>query len=224
MHNGLKIEPLSYYGYPMLNMLMKTKGIHEPQEERAFLNVLEVLPSEPKMLELGSYWSFYSMCFLRRFPQGESFLVEPTAEGLEFGKSNFRINSLEGNFLQAYIGAQDGIADDGIDVISVDAFMDKNAIDFVDILHADIQSHELLMLRGAQKLLSEKKAGYIFISTHSNELHYGCKRTLEENGFEIVASLDIEQTYSFDGLIVAKNPKYPGVEPLKLSEKPRIVT
>ena len=77
MHNGLKIEPLSYYGYPMLKMFKLTKGIHEPQEERIFIEVLKVLPKNAVMLELGSYWAFYSMCFCLAVDQPRSFLVEP---------------------------------------------------------------------------------------------------------------------------------------------------
>ena len=41
MHNGLKIKPLSYYGYPVLEMLIRNKGIHEPQEEYVFQEVLK---------------------------------------------------------------------------------------------------------------------------------------------------------------------------------------
>ncbi len=55
MHNGIKIDPLSYYSLPMLKMLMINKGVHEPQEEKIFQEVLKSLPSERQltMLELG---------------------------------------------------------------------------------------------------------------------------------------------------------------------------
>jgi hypothetical protein len=44
MHNGIKIKPLSYYGFPMLRMFKLCKGVHEPQEERVFQEVLKVMP------------------------------------------------------------------------------------------------------------------------------------------------------------------------------------
>src|SRR3954464_7231994 len=36
MHNGLRIARGSYYGYPITRMLRLNRGVHEPQEERAF--------------------------------------------------------------------------------------------------------------------------------------------------------------------------------------------
>ena len=36
MHNGLKVSPGSYYGYFYRRMLLRNRGVHEPQEERVF--------------------------------------------------------------------------------------------------------------------------------------------------------------------------------------------
>jgi len=41
----------------------------------------------------------------------------------------------------------------------------------VDIVHADIQGSELIMLRDMERTLLTKKVGYLFISTHSQLLH-----------------------------------------------------
>src|SRR5688572_3556147 len=43
MHNGLKIFLGSYYGPEYSQMLFKNKGVHEPQEERVFNEVLKSL-------------------------------------------------------------------------------------------------------------------------------------------------------------------------------------
>ncbi|MBI4681229.1 MAG: hypothetical protein HY753_08545 [Nitrospirae bacterium] len=66
MHNGIKVLPLSYSGYPMLKMLIENKGVHEPQEERVFFEILKKMPERAVMMELGCYWSFYSMCLTMR--------------------------------------------------------------------------------------------------------------------------------------------------------------
>ena len=63
MHNGVKIAPLSYYSAPMLKMLMLNRGVHEPQEERIFQDILRGIPEAGCMLELGAYWGFYSLWF-----------------------------------------------------------------------------------------------------------------------------------------------------------------
>lgn len=219
MHNGLKIEPLSYYGYPMLRMFKKSRGIHEPQEERIFLEVLKVMPDHAVMLELGSYWAFYSMCFCHAVREAQSYLIEPTDFGLAFGQRNFEINNFSGNFTLAYAGKTAGQAEDGIKIVCVDEFAAEKKLDFIDILHADIQGFELEMLMGASRMLEEKRAGYIFVSTHSNELHFSCIERLRVHGYKIITSIDLSETYSLDGLIVAHNPDYPAIDPIELSRK-----
>lgn len=61
MHNGILINLGSYYGPEYSKMLVLSKGVHEPQEERIFMEVLKVLKPGALMIELGSFWSFYSM-------------------------------------------------------------------------------------------------------------------------------------------------------------------
>jgi hypothetical protein len=101
--------------------------------------------------------------------------------------------------------------------MSVDQFVTDNGIDFVDILHSDIQGYEMLMLKGAQGLLSKKKVGYVFISTHSDELHSDCKGLMEELGFIRLCSANLQETYSQDGLLVYKNPAYKGKDKIEIS-------
>ncbi len=60
MHNGIKVDPLSYYSFPLLKMLIDNKGVHEPQEERIFQEALKTFDGSRQlnMLEMGAYWSF----------------------------------------------------------------------------------------------------------------------------------------------------------------------
>jgi hypothetical protein len=217
MHNGIKIDPLSYYGAPILKMLMENGGVHEPQEEKVFAKVLESLPQGKKtILELGAYWSFYSMWFLRSFPGSTAYMLEPELRNLYSGKKNFRLNDLEGNFFHLGIGEAEN---ENERITSPDSFCSKQNIDFIDILHADIQTFELAMLRGSKKLLGEKKVGYCFISTHSNELHEQCKALLTTYGFVLVADANLDESYSFDGILVMKDPAYPGIPHVDISKK-----
>ena len=62
---------------------------------------------------------------------------------------------------------------------------------------------------------------FLFISTHSNELHAECIRILQSHGYSILASADLEQTYSVDGLIVARGPRVFLPAELAISKKPR---
>ena len=217
MHNGIEIDPLSYYGAPILKMLMENGGVHEPQEEKVFAKVLESLPKGKKtILELGAYWAFYSMWFLKTFPGSSAYMLEPELRNLYSGKKNLRLNDLEGNFFHRGIGE---VVNEKERTTAVDFFCRQHKIDFIDILHADIQTYELAMLRGSAKLLEEKKVGYCFISTHSNELHEQCKTLLTGYGYKLVADANLDESFSFDGILVMKNPAYPGIASVGISKK-----
>ena len=215
MHNGIVIEPLSYYGFPILKVLVENKGIHEPQEEYVFQEVLKEMPDEATMIELGAYWSFYSMWFNKKVKKAKNYMIEPSH--LDDGIKNFKINKLHGNFFKAFIADIPGINENGVEIISIDNFIKENNIDFVDILHSDIQGEELSMLKGAINLLSKKRVGYIFISTHSDLLHEQCMNYLENAGYIRVSSANLQESYSWDGLLVYTNPDYKGIKELEIS-------
>jgi hypothetical protein len=202
MHNGVKVCAAGYYGSGILNMLIENRGVHEPQEESIFEAVIRGLPQDPIMLELGSYWAFYSLSLLNQRPKSRCFMVEPEAENLVSGQVNFRLNKRQGFFTQAFVGRDP--KDDPL-TISVDSFCDEHNISYLDILHADIQGYELEMLEGASLMLSFKRVGHVFVSTHTNQLHYSCIDLLKEYGYTILEECDLNSTCSVDGLIVAKN-------------------
>lgn len=219
MHNGIKVGARGYYGDGYLNLLTANKGVHEPQEERAFADVLKLLPSSATMLELGSYWAFYSMWFSKEVRTPHCHMVEPNFACMLSGKENFRRQGLVGQFTQAYIADKLDVASDGTDVITVDSYCAKHAIDHLNILHSDIQGAEVAMLAGASRMLAARKVDYVFISTHSNDLHRGCITALEAQGYVILAEADIDDTYSGDGLIVAKGPHIENPRALEISHR-----
>jgi hypothetical protein len=97
--------------------------------------------------------------------------------------------------------------------------MKQKRIDFIDILHSDIQGYESDMLNSLRKELREKKIGYLFISTHSDQLHSESLRILIENDYIIVCHSDLKNSFSYDGLIVAKSSVYPGIDKIDISLK-----
>jgi hypothetical protein len=217
MHNGLKVYPLSYYGEHYYHLLQANKGVHEPQEERVFQEVLKALPKQATMIELGSYWSFYSMWFHKEIAQPTCYMIEPMAANIQYGKDNFRLNAMTGTFEQAYIDKTSSTNAQGEHTTSVDDFVARHQISFVDVLHSDIQGFEVAMLQGAVNLFEQKKVGYVFISTHTNDLHRDCLAFLQKYNFTILASADIYDTYSMDGLIAAKAPYYEGIAPVPIA-------
>ena len=201
MHNGIKVHPLSYYDRPMLQMLTTNQGVHEPEEERAFQVVLGMLPDRPVMIELGSYWAFYSMWFLRQSRNGRCFMVEASPDYMATGQRNFECNSLSGEFTCSKVASRSQP-----DTVCMDDFVAARKLETVHILHSDIQGAELEMLAGSKNLLSEEKIWFVFISTHSNPLHDDCLRVLSEHGYVVLRNTNLDKTSSADGLIVACSP------------------
>jgi len=201
MHNGVQVSANSYYGDGTLNMLLETEGVHEPQEEFVFEQVIRLLPEECTMLELGAYWAYYSLSLLAQRPQARCYLVEPDYLNILSGRLNFRLNRRKGRFLQAAVGRQDAKRPR---VVCVDSLCERHSLSHLHILHSDIQGAELDMLQGADGMLTAHAIDYVFISTHSNPLHEDCTRFLEAHDYTIVAEADLNDTYSYDGLIVAK--------------------
>ncbi|MGE3821361.1 MAG: FkbM family methyltransferase [Isosphaeraceae bacterium] len=220
MHNGIKVSALGYYGAGTMNMLAENRGVHEPQEERAFAEVLKHVPAGGSMLELGAYWGFYSVWFAKTVERPQNYLLEPEPENLKSARENFRINGASAVFDSAYVGATDGRADNGTPTVTVDTFCARHGIDRLTILHSDIQGFELDMLRGAERMLSCGNIDYVFISTHSNELHHACADALKAHGYVVLASADLDETYSVDGLLVAKRAAVEGPIEVPITRKP----
>jgi hypothetical protein len=218
MHNGLKISLASYYDYGNTILIRDNKGVHEPQEEYVFQEALKHVPVGGTMLELGSFWAFYSMWFAHDVKNARCFMIEPDPHKMNFGKLNFKLNNLKGTFDLGFIDKETNLSK-SIPTYSVDHLVKKYNLDFLDVLHSDIQGYEYKMLEGASTTLKEKKAGFIFISTHSNALHESCTNLLIDHGYEILCSANLDESYSVDGLLVAKKPGYTSFGKIGISKR-----
>lgn len=208
MHNGIKVYPNSYYGDFTTKMLQVNRGVHEPQEERVFAQVLPYIPEGGVIIELGAYWSFYSMWFYKEVRNALCYLIEPDKNSLEIGKKHFEINNMRGDFTLGGIGENS---------IKIDNFLKGRGLKRVDILHSDIQGTEFEMLLGARKSIAENVIKYFFISSHSQELHYKCLDFLKRHGYIIIASADFnKQTYCYDGVLVARSAVIDGPQPINI--------
>jgi hypothetical protein len=218
MHNGLKITLGSYYDYGNTVLMQENKGVHEPQEEYVFQEILKTLPENAAMMELGSYWAFYSMWFASAVKNPTCIMVEPDPHKMNFGKLNFKLNGFRGTFDLGFIDQHTDLKKN-IPTYGVDHLMKKHSVKFLHVLHSDIQGYEYKMLKGAQRSIDENKIGYIFISTHSNELHDQCHNFLAKNNFDIVCSANLDETYSWDGLLVTKSKFIEGLSSIEISKK-----
>lgn len=234
MHNGLEVVADGYYGEFITRIISKLRGHHEPQEEKVFHAVLSTLGPSPVMIELGGYWSYYSLWFLKARPKGRAIIVEPIASRLEVSRANFGLNGMRAEFVMAAVGAADsgeaefctGAESSIVPRVSVDGLRAERNVTDIDILHLDIQGFEGQALRGATKLLAERAARWIFVSTHrhledgrSMDLHEDCLCRLIGAGYDLVAAHTPEESYSTDGLIVVKRPGAPGPDRIMVSNR-----
>ncbi len=225
MRNGIVVHRGSYHGEWMMEIILKLRGHHEPQEERAFAEILPCLPTGACMLELGSSWAYYSMWFHQQVAQPRCFLVGPVPEKLAVGEEHFRLNKMKGTFLHGFIGRKsnpraqfvdwDGEKSD-IQMISVDGLMKQFELGKIDLLHADVQGAEFGMFIGADRSLHSHRLGYVFISTHGYE-HERCVSHLTTCGYRIIAVHSVLESFSGNGLIVARAPEYPGPDRVEIS-------
>lgn len=217
MHNGIRITLGSYYDYGNTHLLVENRGVHEPQEEYIFQQILPFVREGGTMMELGSYWAFYSLWFKQKVKNGKCFMIEPDPHKMNFGKLNFKLNGFDGTFKLGFI---DGFTDQrpNIPFYHVDHLIKTFNIEKLDILHSDIQGYELKMLQGARIALSQQQIVYTFISTHSNELHQQCIDELKGHGYIIVADANLTESFATDGVIFAKRPGAPGPDSLVITK------
>jgi hypothetical protein len=201
LHNGVRV-PIrgrgTYYG-PFSEILVINRGVHEPLEEYVFQQLLRVLGDSPLMLELGAYWGHYSMWLKKTRPNSTVILVEPDANNLATGVNNFEKNGLSGEFVKSTVGRAH---------LQIDAFCNIRKLKRIDVLHVDIQGYELEMLEGCHESLAETRIDYLFISTHSQDIHVNTLKELNGHGYRVEVSSDFDnETTSFDGFIFASSPR-----------------
>jgi hypothetical protein len=193
--------------------------VHEPQEERVFAEVLPRLPAGAVMLELGAYWAFYSLWFQQAVRNGRNILVEPDGANLNAGRLNFALNNFTGEFFQGCVGERYSSHPYDAPTVSVDWLAEKFSLERVHLLHSDIQGFELAMLRGADRMLRERRVDYIFISTHGEALHQQCRQELVARDYHIFAEHTLAESYSVDGLLAARRRELPGVDRVPIAKK-----
>ena len=220
MHNGLRVVEDGYIGRWVTEIIRIFEGFHEPQEEKAFAEILRYIPENGVMIELGSWWSYYSLWFQKEVAHARNYMIEPDINNLEVGRRNFALNDMKGHHFNAAVGKvsiesilyrcyESDNVERPVEVVSMDDFVMREGIKYVDLLLADIQGFELDMLEGARRTIENRKIRFLVLSTHhhsiSNDplMHQKCLAFLQDHGAHILVEHTIAELYSGDGLIVA---------------------
>ena len=215
MHNGIVVGKNTYCGQ-YSNCLQTNLGCHEASEERMFQEVLNDIDDGATMVELGSYWAFYSIWFNKQINNARNFCIEPDPRCMKVGKENAKLNEVSTmKFIGDNIGSfplnQCYDIENTLEVYrkkhkrrKFKEHVKTQNIEYIDLLHCDIQGNEIILLPQISDMLEEKKIKYIFISSHSDSLHDYCINFLKNKDYRIIASADFEkETFCHDGVIVA---------------------
>jgi FkbM family methyltransferase len=233
MHNGLKVVADGYYGGWMTKLIGLCRGHHEPQEERVFHEVVSRLGPTAAMVELGGFWAYYSLWFLHGAPGRRAIVVEPDPANLEIGKRNAALNRLAPEFVAGYVAREaagpaafqsESSGTVMLSCWSVPQLLRDHHIDALDILHLDIQGAELGVIESCAELFRQNRIGWVFVSTHAYQItgdpltHQRCLSLLRQSGAVIEADHDVHESFSGDGLIVARfAPAPPEWRPVELT-------
>jgi FkbM family methyltransferase len=232
MHNGVRVVAGGYYGDWMTGIIERLRGHHEPQEEAVFHEILKHLAPQATMLELGGFWSYYSLWFKSEHgEQRHAFVVEPDPNHIAIGRANAALNNSEITFVQSSVGpepisavkfATESAGTIRIPQISVASLLREHRIPKLDVLHCDTQGAETAIIRSCESLLRGHAIRFAIVSTHSHHIsgdpitHQRCLAMLKDFGGTILAEHDVHESFSGDGLIAA----YFGAEPIEWNEPP----
>jgi FkbM family methyltransferase len=232
MHNGVRVVAGGYYGDWMTGIIERLQGHHEPQEEAVFHEILKHLAPDATMLELGGFWSYYSLWFKSEHgDQRRAYVVEPDPAHIAVGRANAALNDTEITFVQGCVGAEpiravtfptESAGNIRIPQISIASFLREHRISKLDVLHCDTQGAETEIIRSCETLFRDHAIRFGIFSTHSHHIsgdpltHQRCLEMLRDFGGTILAEHDVHESFSGDGLIAA----YFGREPIAWNEPP----
>ncbi len=224
MHTGLVVKRGGYYGEWMERIIKELKGHHEPQEEKVFHEILKRLDANSAMIELGSFWAYYSLWFNKSIKNAINICCEPDPNNIKIGKANAELNEADMTFINSAAGKDDGTIIDfpmesnpgeikKVPIISVDKIVEQNKLKKLDLLHMDVQGHELQAIMGAKKTIEKSKLRFLIVSTHHYSIsgdprtHFKCAELIESLGGHIIANHTVLESFSGDGLIAASFDK-----------------
>ena len=184
---------------------------HYDDEIKLFNQVLDnVEDHEPVMIEVGSFWAWWSLMFRKRFNKGKNILIEYAKTQLRCGERNFELNKC--SYVSYHAGmaishtTQKGVKDLGNN-ITLSQVIKENKISTVDVLHMDIQGSELEALKSMSEFLENRTIRQIVIGTHNHlvgyDVHESTVRHLMKYKYKLIKSI---RNSTDDGYIHAAAP------------------
>lgn len=221
MHNGIEVVAGGYHGDWMQRIIGTLRGHHEPQEELIFDAILPHCRPNSLMVELASFWAYYSLWYLSFVRGSSAICIEPDPLNMQVGKRNAALNGFADRvrFAEAWIGESAAPAHEAIGEasqrpitlprIDAAALLEMIGGRQIELLHMDAQGAELGFLRSMERARLNERARFLVVSTHHGAIsgsattHIDCLAELERLGATILCEHSVGESFSGDGLIAA---------------------
>lgn len=185
------------------------------ERDKSFQRSLELLEPNGVAFDIGAHVGIWSLLAARRVPSSQIHAFEPVPERREQLLAHMAMNDVNRITVNpCAVGATDGTVSffavhDGntgtsslvrhhtadveicVPMSTLDSYVEKSAIDRVDVMKVDVEGAELLVFSGARKLLSGDDAPAIFfeaddrLSSSFGVSSRDVKRLLVEYGYAI---------------------------------------
>lgn len=189
---------------------------NDEKEENMFEELLNSIKTDkPTMIEIGSFWCFWTMFFQKTFKENNSIIIEPYKPHLEEGLRNLKANNMKSKVYnnsvlvksivkvnqksKEAIKKNDPVFAKEIDLIDI---LSKEKIKHVDILHCDAQGIEYDLLIRIKDIINQGVFSNLLMFTHSQINHDNIKQFAVNNNIKIVKEFPWKPG---DGLLWLKN-------------------
>jgi hypothetical protein len=146
-------------------------------------HVRALCPPGGACFDLGSASGFYALVFARRGAT-RVLAVEADPSICERLRRNVDANPELASVIevsQNRIGLESGTTQG---TMTIDELAYGPGGFVPDLVKMDVEGNEVAALRGAQRLLAERKP-HVIVETHSEDLDAGCRWLLEDNGYAV---------------------------------------
>ncbi len=153
-------------------------GLYEVELAR---HVRELCVPGTSSFDLGSESGYYALVFARR-SGGRALAVEADATTCERLRRNVVANASLSQRIDVLEARVARLTDAATGAVSIDDLAYREGGFVPDLVKMDVEGSEVAALRGAQRLLAERKP-HVIIETHSKDLDAGCRWLLEDHGY-----------------------------------------
>lgn len=231
----------TYVDGPLDDWMMLWTFMRLHERDRPFQRSLELLQPGDVAVDVGANLGIWSLLAARRARAARIHAFEPSPAMADRLARHARINDAPAIIVRsAAVGAENGSmaffeahgrntgasalvrrrADDvevRVPVVTLDAYVERERIDRVDLLKVDVEGAEALVVRGAPRLLSGAGAPAIFfeadeaLSAGFGATTRGVKQVLVDHGYDIYrwrtgafSRVSVAETHRQDDLFALK--------------------